>query len=169
MGVVNLFREYFFEFDTFLGTPAGHIWVSPGGSVEVVETSTRRTLVEKFTEGSEEISRTVVNLCTGRRLDERLYPPALFHAPPETLMGSWQELWDIDRVDSSGWDHMVQTFRQWLSGSTIRTYHSQTTYRRTDNGLVPQGRVTRLPRVPVKGVYAEEGHAFGHAAQFRLP
>ncbi|CAM5337545.1 hypothetical protein STANM309S_06575 [Streptomyces tanashiensis] len=31
---------------------------------------------------------------------------------------------------------MVQTFRQWLSGSTIRTYHSQTTYRRTDDGLV---------------------------------
>ncbi|MGW1115888.1 hypothetical protein ACWD5B_02085 [Streptomyces tanashiensis] len=24
--------------------------------------------------------------------------------------------------------------------------------------LVPQGRVTRLPRVPVKGVHAEEGH-----------
>ncbi|MCX4986009.1 hypothetical protein [Streptomyces sp. NBC_00572] len=103
----------------------------------------------------------VVNLCTGRRFDERLYPPALFHAPPETLMSSWHELWDIDGVDSAGWDHMVQTFRQWLPGSTRRTlraYHSQTTYRRTDNGLVPQGRVTRLPRVPVKGVYAEEGH-----------
>lgn len=57
VGVVNLFREYFFEFDTFLGTPVGHIWVSPGGSVEVVETSTRRTLVEKVTEVSEEISR----------------------------------------------------------------------------------------------------------------
>lgn len=57
VGLVNLFREYFFEFDTFLGKPAGHIWVSPGGTVEVVETSTRRTLVEKVAEVSEEISR----------------------------------------------------------------------------------------------------------------
>lgn len=57
MGLVNLFREYFFEFDTFLGAPAGHIWVSPGGTVEVVETSSRRTLIEKVSEQSEEISR----------------------------------------------------------------------------------------------------------------
>lgn len=57
VGLVNLFREYFFEFDNFLGTPSGHIWVSPGGSVEVVESSTRRTLVEKTVEQSEEISR----------------------------------------------------------------------------------------------------------------
>jgi hypothetical protein len=57
VGLVNLFREYFFEFDTFLGTPTGHIWVSPGGTVEVVETSTRRTLVEKVAEVSEEITR----------------------------------------------------------------------------------------------------------------
>jgi hypothetical protein len=57
VGLVNLFREYFFEFDTFLGAPAGHIWVSPGGTVEVVESSTRRTLVEKVTEASEEVSR----------------------------------------------------------------------------------------------------------------
>jgi len=57
VGMVNLFRQYFFEFDTFLGTPAGHIWISPGGTVEVVETSTRRTLVERFAEVSEEISR----------------------------------------------------------------------------------------------------------------
>ncbi|MFG3506921.1 hypothetical protein ACGF5F_15560 [Streptomyces sp. NPDC047821] len=57
VGLVNLFREYFFEFDTFLGTPAGHIWVSPGGTVEVVESSTRRTLVEKVTEQAEETTR----------------------------------------------------------------------------------------------------------------
>ncbi|MGN9796325.1 hypothetical protein ACTMTU_35305 [Streptomyces sp. OZ13] len=57
VGLVNLFREYFFEFDNFLGTPSGHIWVSPGGTVEVVESSTRRTLVEKVVEQSEEVSR----------------------------------------------------------------------------------------------------------------
>ncbi|MFG2940757.1 hypothetical protein [Streptomyces sp. NPDC048282] len=53
VGLVNLFREYFFEFDTFLGTPVGHLWLSPGGTVEVVETSTRRTLVERTAEQSE--------------------------------------------------------------------------------------------------------------------
>ena len=40
---INLFRQYFFEFDNFLGNPSGHIWISPGGTVEVIETSTRRT------------------------------------------------------------------------------------------------------------------------------
>ncbi|MFD4632370.1 hypothetical protein ACFVYR_30510 [Streptomyces sp. NPDC058284] len=54
VGLVDLFREYFFEFDTFLGAPVGHLWLSPGGTVEVVETSTRRTLVERSAEQSEE-------------------------------------------------------------------------------------------------------------------
>ncbi len=57
VGLVNLFRQYFFEFDTFLGTPAGHIWISPGGVVEVIEISTRRTTIEKTTEQSETTSR----------------------------------------------------------------------------------------------------------------
>jgi len=59
VGVANLFRQYFFEFDTFLGPPAGHLWISPGGTVEVVETSTRRTLVEKVAEQAEETSRKI--------------------------------------------------------------------------------------------------------------
>ncbi|MFF7155039.1 hypothetical protein [Streptomyces sp. NPDC008139] len=53
VGLINLFRAYFFEFDTFLGTPVGHLWLSPGGTVEVVETATRRTLVERTAEQSE--------------------------------------------------------------------------------------------------------------------
>ncbi|MET8630880.1 hypothetical protein ABZW30_45585 [Kitasatospora sp. NPDC004669] len=57
VGLVNLFRQYFFEFDTFLGPPAGHLWISPGGTVEVIETSTRRTLVEQTAEQSTEESR----------------------------------------------------------------------------------------------------------------
>jgi hypothetical protein len=57
VGLVNLFREYFFEFDTFLGTPAGHVWISPGGTVEVIESSTRRTLVDKTTQQSEDVTR----------------------------------------------------------------------------------------------------------------
>ena len=59
VGLVNLFREYFFEFDTFLGTPAGHLWLSPGGTVEVIETSTRRTLTEQTAEQSETTDRKV--------------------------------------------------------------------------------------------------------------
>jgi hypothetical protein len=59
VGLVNLFREYFFEFDTFLGGPVGHLWISPGGTVELVETSTRRMLVERTAEQSEETSRRV--------------------------------------------------------------------------------------------------------------
>lgn len=57
VGLVNLFRQYFFEFDTFLGAPVGHLWLSPGGTVEVVETSTRRTLVERTAEQSEQTTR----------------------------------------------------------------------------------------------------------------
>lgn len=57
VGLVNLFRQYFFEFDTFLGAPVGHLWLSPGGTVEVVETSTRRTLVERTAEQSEASTR----------------------------------------------------------------------------------------------------------------
>jgi hypothetical protein len=59
IGLMNLFREYFFEFDSFLGVPVEHVWVSPGGTVEVVETTTRRTLTEKVAEQAEETSRKV--------------------------------------------------------------------------------------------------------------
>jgi hypothetical protein len=47
IAIVHLFRQYFFEFDTFLGTPVSHVWLSPGSSVELMEIQTRRTLTEK--------------------------------------------------------------------------------------------------------------------------
>jgi hypothetical protein len=50
IGMVHLFREYFFEFDTFLGPSVQHLWLSPGGMVELIEVSTRKTLVEQTTE-----------------------------------------------------------------------------------------------------------------------
>lgn len=50
IGLVRLYRQYFFEFDNFLGPPVQHLWLSPGGTVELVETSTRRTLVERTNE-----------------------------------------------------------------------------------------------------------------------
>lgn len=50
LGIVHLYRQYFYEFDTFLGTPVGHVWLSPGSTVELMEVTTRRTLVERTTE-----------------------------------------------------------------------------------------------------------------------
>ena len=52
IGVVHLFRQYFFELDTFLGTPVNHVWLSPGSSVELFEIHTRKTTVEKTLETS---------------------------------------------------------------------------------------------------------------------
>ena len=52
VGIVHLFRQYFFEFDTFLGPPVQHLWLSPGGTVELIEASTRKTTVERTTEQS---------------------------------------------------------------------------------------------------------------------
>jgi len=56
VGILHLFREYFFELPTFLGNPVGHVWVSPGGTVELVETSTRKISTERTTEYATEIS-----------------------------------------------------------------------------------------------------------------
>ena len=54
IGVVHLYREYFFEFDSFLGPPVGHVWISPGGTVELVEVNTRKVTTEKTFESSVE-------------------------------------------------------------------------------------------------------------------
>jgi hypothetical protein len=52
IGMLRMFREYFFELGTFLGPPVGYVWISPGGTVELVETNSRRRLVELMTESS---------------------------------------------------------------------------------------------------------------------
>lgn len=52
IGIVHLFRQYFYEFDTFLGSPVSHVWLSPGSTVELVEINTRRTLVERTIENA---------------------------------------------------------------------------------------------------------------------
>lgn len=46
VGIIHLFRQYFFELDSFLGSPCGHVWVAPGTTVELVEINSRRTLTE---------------------------------------------------------------------------------------------------------------------------
>ncbi|MFN8485191.1 MAG: peptidoglycan-binding protein [Anaerolineae bacterium] len=55
ISVVHLFRQYFFELDTFLGTPESHVWLSPGSSVELLEVHTRRLIVEKTLESALDI------------------------------------------------------------------------------------------------------------------
>jgi hypothetical protein len=50
VGIVHLYRQFFFELDSFVGTPVGHVWLSPGSMVELVEVSTRRVMVEKAIE-----------------------------------------------------------------------------------------------------------------------
>jgi hypothetical protein len=50
ISVVHLFRQYFFELDSFLGTPVSHVWLSPGSTVELIEVQTKKTVIEKSLE-----------------------------------------------------------------------------------------------------------------------
>jgi hypothetical protein len=43
LGLLHVFREYFYELDSFLGSPVGHIWLSPGGTLEMFEVHTHRS------------------------------------------------------------------------------------------------------------------------------
>lgn len=59
LGIVHLFRQFFFEFDTFLGPSTGHVWLSPGSTVELLEISTRRVITEKAYEVlTEQVTKT---------------------------------------------------------------------------------------------------------------
>jgi hypothetical protein len=63
IGIVHLFRQYFFEFDTFLGPPVSHVWLSPGATVELFEISTRKIVTEKTIESAfETIGKTEKSL-----------------------------------------------------------------------------------------------------------
>ena len=42
LGLVQLYRQYFYELDSFLGPPVSHVWVSPGGSLELYEVHSRK-------------------------------------------------------------------------------------------------------------------------------
>ena len=57
IGMIQLFRQYFFELKSFLGNPVGHVWVSPGTTVELFETHTRKQIVDRTLETSTETSR----------------------------------------------------------------------------------------------------------------
>jgi hypothetical protein len=52
VGLVNLFRQYFFDLGTFLGEPVEHIWLAPGTTIELIEVSTRKTTIERSEEST---------------------------------------------------------------------------------------------------------------------
>lgn len=54
VGFVHLFRQYFFDLGTFLGEPVEHIWLAPGTTIELIEVSTRKTLIERSQESTQE-------------------------------------------------------------------------------------------------------------------
>lgn len=68
LGIVHYFRQFFFELDTFLGPAVGHVWLTPGTTVELIETSTRRTLVEETVETEQ--STTTKRESTDKRQED---------------------------------------------------------------------------------------------------
>ena len=71
VGLVHLFRQFFFELDTFLGPPVQHIWLSAGSTVELVEVSTRRSVVEHQVERSlDQVFRTEREIVEREELSE---------------------------------------------------------------------------------------------------
>jgi hypothetical protein len=73
LGIVHLFRQYFFELDTFLGPPVSHVWLSPGASVELIEISTRKTITEKIVETAlETVTKTEKSLTEQDELSDSI-------------------------------------------------------------------------------------------------
>jgi hypothetical protein len=52
VGFVHLFRQYFFDLGTFLGEPVEHVWLAPGTTIELIEVSTRKTIIERTEESA---------------------------------------------------------------------------------------------------------------------
>lgn len=71
IGMIHLYRQYFFEFDSFLGPPVQHVWLSPGSTVELVETHSRTVTTERLTEiSSESIQRTEESVTTNDEISD---------------------------------------------------------------------------------------------------
>ena len=58
VGLVHLFRQYFFDLGSFLGEPVEHVWLAPGTTLELVEVSTRRQLIERTYESQTDTAQT---------------------------------------------------------------------------------------------------------------
>ena len=58
LGIIHLYRQYFFELDTFLGSPVHHVWLAPGATVELFEIHTRKEVTERVLSRLTETVRT---------------------------------------------------------------------------------------------------------------
>jgi hypothetical protein len=56
IGLLDVYREFFFELDTVLGPPVSHVWVSPGGTVELYEVYTTKKSEERTVETQTEVT-----------------------------------------------------------------------------------------------------------------
>ena len=73
VGIIHMFQQYFFEFDTFVGTPVQHVWLSPNGTVEMIEVATRRMTTERYTESAiESVVKTEKSLTTQDDLSDAI-------------------------------------------------------------------------------------------------
>jgi hypothetical protein len=124
-----------------------------------------------FSEGID----AVLDLCSPHDFDQKLYDPVLFASPPAALLGGWREIWDIDGVAEdrpfknpndpdhkkvvTGSERQLSTLRGWLKTNrrTVRSYHSDYGGGSQPRGLVEDARLERLPKVPIKGVWMEQG------------
>jgi hypothetical protein len=71
IGIVHLYREYFFRFGTMLGEAVGHVWLAPGTSLELYEVHTRKQLVEQTIEQQlQEILKTETTATTQDELSD---------------------------------------------------------------------------------------------------
>lgn len=68
IGILHVFRQFFFEFDNFLGPAVEHLWLAPGATTELIEVSTRRVLVEETLERS--LERVLTNEAAATTEDE---------------------------------------------------------------------------------------------------
>jgi hypothetical protein len=50
VGLVHTFRQWFFDLGVFDGEPVEHVWLAPGTTIELIEISTKRQLIERQTE-----------------------------------------------------------------------------------------------------------------------
>jgi hypothetical protein len=54
VGFVHLFRQYFFDLGTFEGEPVEHVWLAPATTIELIEVSTRKSVIERSEEAASE-------------------------------------------------------------------------------------------------------------------
>jgi hypothetical protein len=85
IGLVHLFRQYFFELENFLGPAVEHVWLSPGSTTELVETSTRRVLQERLIE---QMTEALFKAETGTTTQEDLSQAIKDENSKNTKLGS---------------------------------------------------------------------------------